>query len=80
MEDLHIDIESEYLVELATLIEYKSKKLLPKKPDELDDDYKSFENPTKFDEAPELPGQASALNADLSSTLSSLSKYSLNSE
>ena len=30
MEDLHIDVESEYLVELSTLIEYKSKKLLPK--------------------------------------------------
>ena len=39
MEELHIDVESEYLVELATLIEYKSKKLLPKQPDELDDDY-----------------------------------------
>lgn len=38
MEELHIDIESEYLVELATLIEYKSKKLLPKQPNELDDD------------------------------------------
>lgn len=29
MEELHLEIESEYLVELATLIEYKSKKLLP---------------------------------------------------
>lgn len=29
MEQLHLEIESEYLVELATLIEYKSKKLLP---------------------------------------------------
>ena len=38
MEELHIDIESEYLVELATLIEYKSKKLLPKQPNDLDDD------------------------------------------
>ena len=38
MEDLHIDIESEYLVELATLIEYKSKKLLPK-PAELEGEY-----------------------------------------
>lgn len=42
MEELHIDVESEYLVELTTLIEYKSKKLLPKQPDELDDD---FEDP-----------------------------------
>ena len=39
MEELQIDVESEYLVELTTLIEYKSKKLLPKQPDELDDDY-----------------------------------------
>ena len=39
MDELHLEIESEYLVELATLIEYKSKKLLPKKPDEIDDDY-----------------------------------------
>ncbi len=39
MDELHLEVESEYLVELATLIEYKSKKLLPKKPDEIDDDY-----------------------------------------
>ena len=39
MEKLELEVESEYLVMLATLIEYKSKKLLPKKPDELDDDY-----------------------------------------
>lgn len=39
MEEMHIDVESEYLVELTTLIEYKSKKLLPKQPDEIDDDY-----------------------------------------
>ena len=39
MEDLHIDVESEYLVELATLIEYKSKKLLPKPAEELEDEY-----------------------------------------
>lgn len=39
MDDLHLEIESEYLVELATLIEYKSKKLLPKSPDEIADDY-----------------------------------------
>ena len=39
MEEMHIDVESEYLVELSTLIEYKSKKLLPKQHDELDDDY-----------------------------------------
>lgn len=39
MEKLELEIESEYLVELATLIEYKSKKLLPKKAEELEDDY-----------------------------------------
>jgi len=39
MEELHLEVESEYLVELATLIEYKSKKLLPRKDDEIDDDY-----------------------------------------
>ena len=39
MESLQLEVESEYLVELATLIEYKSKKLLPKKADELEDDY-----------------------------------------
>lgn len=39
MENLHIDIESEYLVELATLIEYKSKKLLPKPQEDLIDEY-----------------------------------------
>ena len=31
MEELQLEIESEYLVELASLIEYKSKKLLPRK-------------------------------------------------
>ena len=39
MESLHIDIESEYLVELATLIEYKSKKLLPKPTEAIDSEY-----------------------------------------
>ena len=39
MEKLELEIESEYLVELATLIEYKSRKLLPKKTEELEDDY-----------------------------------------
>jgi len=34
MEKLELEVESEYLVELATLIEYKSKKMLPKKEDE----------------------------------------------
>ncbi len=39
MEKLELEIESEYLVELATLIEYKSRRLLPKKSDDLQDDY-----------------------------------------
>ena len=39
MEDLQLEVESEYLVELATLIEYKSKKLLPRHSDDLEDDY-----------------------------------------
>lgn len=39
MENLHLEIESEYLVELTTLIEYKSKKLLPKPADALDGEY-----------------------------------------
>ena len=39
MQQLHLDIASEYLVELATLIEYKSKKLLPNVKDELEDEY-----------------------------------------
>ncbi len=38
MEELQLEVESEYLVELATLIEYKSKKLLPKKENEEDED------------------------------------------
>lgn len=39
MEQMHLEIESEYLVELATLIEYKSRKLLPKENAELSDEY-----------------------------------------
>lgn len=39
MENLHLEVESEYLVELATLIEYKSKKLLPKDESNLEDEY-----------------------------------------
>ena len=39
MEELHLEIESEYLVELATLIEYKSKKLLPKDESVIDSEY-----------------------------------------
>ena len=39
MEQMKLDIASEYLLELATLIEYKSKKLLPNEAAELDDNY-----------------------------------------
>jgi segregation and condensation protein A len=39
MESLHLEVASEYLVELATLIEYKSKKLIPGNKDELDGEY-----------------------------------------
>ncbi len=39
MEDLHLEVASEYLAELATLIEYKSKKMLPGKVDDLEDGY-----------------------------------------
>ena len=38
MDQLHLEIASEYLVELATLIEYKSKRLLPKDESVLDED------------------------------------------
>ena len=39
MEQLELEVESEYLVVLTTLIEYKSKKLLPKQTGEEDEDY-----------------------------------------
>ncbi len=39
MEKMKLDIASEYLVELASLIEYKSRKLLPNETSELDDNY-----------------------------------------
>ena len=39
MDHLHLEVESEYLVELATLIEYKSRKLLPKDDSQLNPDY-----------------------------------------
>ncbi|MFI3284981.1 MAG: segregation/condensation protein A [Erysipelotrichaceae bacterium] len=46
MENLHLEVESEYLVELATLIEYKSKKLLPKQEVILDSEYE--EDPSQL--------------------------------
>ncbi len=39
MQQMHLDVASEYLVELAMLIEYKSKKLLPVQENDLIDDY-----------------------------------------
>lgn len=45
MEELKLEIASEYLAELAGLIEYKSKKLLPRDKSELDAD-KPEEGPT----------------------------------
>lgn len=39
MEQMHLEIASEYLTELAGLIEYKSRKLLPKDTSELEDTY-----------------------------------------
>lgn len=39
MSEMHLEVASEYLVELAELIEYKSKKLLPKDNSELEDEY-----------------------------------------
>ncbi len=38
MTDMHLEVTSEYLVELAELIEYKSRKLLPKDDSELEED------------------------------------------
>ncbi len=39
VESLKLEVESEYLVELATLIEYKSKKLLPKDTSTLESEF-----------------------------------------
>ncbi len=39
MSSLHLEVASEYLAELATLIEYKSKKMLPGNKEELEDNY-----------------------------------------
>ncbi len=39
MENLHLEVASEYMLELATLIEYKSRKMLPGKDEELENDY-----------------------------------------
>ena len=44
LENLQLEVESEYLVMLTTLIEYKSKKLLPKKADEADEDIEDPED------------------------------------
>ena len=39
MEEMHLDIASEFLTELAGLLEYKSKKLLPKEKVEIEEEY-----------------------------------------
>lgn len=39
MQEMHLEVASEYLVELATLVEYKSFQLLPEDPVELEDGY-----------------------------------------
>lgn len=39
MKDLHLEIASEYLSELASLIEYKSKKLLPREVVQVEEEY-----------------------------------------
>ncbi|MCF0114918.1 MAG: segregation/condensation protein A [Erysipelotrichaceae bacterium] len=38
MQDLHLEVASEYLVELSTLLEYKSRQILPKKEDEVEEE------------------------------------------
>ena len=39
MESMHLEVASEYLSELAGLLEYKSKKLLPREKVEVEDEY-----------------------------------------
>lgn len=39
MQQLHLEIAGEYLLELTTLIEYKSRKMLPGNREEIEDDY-----------------------------------------
>lgn len=39
MEDLHLEVASEFLSELAGLLEYKSKKMLPKEVVEIEEEY-----------------------------------------
>ncbi len=39
MEELHLEVASEYLSELAGLLEYKSKKLLPREKVEIEEEY-----------------------------------------
>ena len=43
MEDMHLEVASEYLIELSSLIEYKSRKLLPREEVVVDDDYEEVE-------------------------------------
>ena len=43
MEEMHLDIASEFLSELAGLLEYKSKKLLPKEKVVIEEEYEEDE-------------------------------------
>lgn len=45
--DLGLDVSSEYLIELSTLLEYKSRKLLPRKPAPADDPGTYLEDPAE---------------------------------
>lgn len=39
MTDMHLEVASEYLIELASLVEYKSRKLLPREEVEVEEEY-----------------------------------------
>lgn len=43
MEEIHLEIASEYLEELASLVEYKSRKLLPRNDVEVTQDYEEYQ-------------------------------------
>lgn len=44
IDEMHLEIASEYLSELAGLVEYKSKKLLPKEKVEIEEEYEEDQN------------------------------------
>ena len=47
MEKIHLEIASEYLEELASLVEYKSRKLLPRNDVEVTQDYEEYKRKCK---------------------------------